>query len=386
MFATRKEKTVRIRSRKTGKVRTEKRETTEVGFWLPTEPVAFLVEQTNSAAPIVNAPWFLANTCRQLTLTNEQLGYGYYDFLGIKNRDDFFALARVRLKDGRDLERDTLEVAIDRRVSAQARAIDSEPTLTGWLFFTLDTDNETGRGNPVENLRRGDFLHKAEEHYLPLRNGLPAYLLCTDKGENQATDPDFIGSNTSVLCASTDKRIHVGVGCITCHAGQVLQPVNGWVRGNFTVNRMALNVAAFFRKEGPEKRRAIFEELTRQYLQLNFDNRLAEQREAYRRATREVCGLDAGPLAVRFARHYHGYADVPVNLDRAARDLGYTPEEVRTAFHRASSHPKLGGEGGIHQQLGGLVLDPCQVVPPVVWETLYPEAQRLMITYGPRRQ
>src|SRR5207253_2525217 len=107
--------------------------------------------------------------------------------------------------------------------------------------------------NAVRNLRRGDFRHQAEEHYLTLPNGLPVYFLGNAQGERQDSAPDFIGSDTSVLNVSRDGRIHVCLGCVRCHAGNVLQPIDDWARKNYTVGRLALLVPASFKALAKDK-------------------------------------------------------------------------------------------------------------------------------------
>lgn len=366
----------RFRNVKTGKIVSEK---VSPAFWLPTEQVAYLVAHTESVTPVVMAPWFVANTSRQLTLTNEKLGYGYYDWFGFKKPQDFLDAFKIKLKDSIDLERDVLEVVSRSGVSKQNRSIESHDSILGMVIYTRDTDNETGRGNAIKFLRREDYKAKAREWYVPLPNGLPFYALTDDDlKELQDSAPDFIGADRSPLNESTDPRIHVGIACIRCHSGQVLKPVNGWARANYTIARLALNVPATFKNKNAEERRRIFEELSRQFLILSFANALNDQREKYRRKIHEASGLDADELARRFARSYHAYADDPVTLEQAARELGYTPEEVRAAFNRYNQPPPV-GVGGIEAELGALVLEPSEPLPRLKWEDFYDDAQKIML-------
>lgn len=361
----------KVRSKKTGKVFVKKASKEKVvvdgpASWLPTEPIAFVIEQTGSRTPIVHGAWFIANTSRQLSLRNKEEGFGYYEWLGIGSRADYFRLADVRLKASRDREKDIREAVSVSGVSKQNRQIEYNPTINGALFTTLDVDDETGTGNAVENLRRGDYVHKAEEHYLPLPNGLPAYLLCDDKGVRQAQAPQFVPRKGD---------IHAGFSCIECHAANVLQPVDGWTRKNFRVDKLALNVPAYFLSESPEKRFAVYEELRRQYLKLNFDNELNTQRELYRRKFREVSGVEPEALVRQYVRVVKDYEE-SVSLTRAAREWGCTAEEVEKAFTWYSS-PE--GTGGINNGLGALVKG--EPLPRLHFEDLYAEGQRIMLAY-----
>jgi hypothetical protein len=347
-----------------------------VAHWVPTDAADFLVSETGTVTPIVSAPWFLANTCRQLTLTNQQLGFGYYDWFGVKKPQDFLKLIRFREKDSLDLERDILEVVDDSGVSKQNRMIALHIALTGLVCYTLDTDNETGAGNAIANLQRNAFKPKAREWYFVLLNGLPGYMLSDDDlKELQASAPDFIGADKSPLNQSIDPRIHVCLACIRCHAGDVLKPVDGWARKNFTLDKLGLMVPALFKGADPDEQFRIFEELKRQYLVLNFSNSLNVQRTAYRASIKEACGMEPGPLAVAFAKHYHAYADKPVTLEMAAAELGYTVADTRAAFRRAGDP----GGYGIPPELAALALAKEQPMKRLKWEENYAEAQRIML-------
>lgn len=372
---------VRVTRSKSGRVLSRSVVKFAVPPYLPARDIAFLIEETGSPTPIVLAPWFLANTIRQLTLDNRQLGYGYYDWLRVKKPQDFLDLSKVRLGDSIVAEKDILEVMDESGISKQNRSIEAHPSLAGIVFYTRDTDDETGRGNAIQNLRRGDFKAKAREWYIPLPNGLDGYLLSDDElKELQASAPDFIGADNSPLNQSRDQRIHVGIGCIRCHAGEVLKPIDGWARKNYTLDRLALLVPALFKGFDPDKQFAIYEELSRQYLKLNLNNALNLQRNAYRLAIEDACGLTPQQAATLTAKHYHTYVDSPVTIDQAARELGYTTSEVRGTFRRFSSPPPL-GTGSIHPQLGALALVPSQPIKRLHWEQLYRDAAQIMLSH-----
>ncbi len=344
-----------------------------VAPWVPAKPFAAMVELTESEAPIVRADWWLVQVCRQLSLNNKQTGVGYYDWLGIKDRNDFFKLARFKAKDSQALELDKLAAVSKSGVSEQNRQIVRDPTVTGSAWGTLDTNDATGRGNAVRNLRRGDFQHQAEEWYITLSNGLFANYLGDNNGVRQDSAPDFIGPDTSALNAATDGRIHVFLACVRCHAGEVLKPIDDWPRKNYTVGRLALLVPAGFKELGVDKQYELFQDLKRQYLS-DLNGALDQDRKAYQRAIIAACGVDAGELSRRFAKAYHGYADTPVGPEQAALELGCTVTELRNALRHV-----VVGKGGLDPQLlAGLYVVPADPIPRVHWEELFPLAHKIM--------
>lgn len=345
--------------------------------WLPSEAAATLALETVNATPIVPAPWFVANTSRQLTLTNEQLGYGYYDWLGVKKPQDFLDLSKVRLKDSIALGRDVIDAVDFSGVSEQSRSVEKHASIVGSVFYTRDTDNDTGKGNAVQNLERDKFKAKAREWYIPLPNGLPGFMLSDDElKELQASAPDFIGDDVSPLRRGNDGRIHVGIACIRCHSGDVLRPVDGWVRGNFTADKLGLmQVADFVR--GYDEDFAVFETLQRQFMIANLNNELNDQRNAYRFKIREASGLATpGELAAAFAREYHKYVTDPVTVEQAALEWGHPVDRVRAAFRKEAV------ERGVSFELAGLALAKSKSIKRTHYEDFYAEGQRILLAFG----
>jgi hypothetical protein len=176
------------------------------------------------------------------------------------------------------------------------------------------------------------------------------------------------------------------LGCIRCHAGNVLQPIDDWARKNYTVGKLALLVPSSFKDLDKDKQFKLYEDLKRQYLS-DLKSVLDNDRENYQRAVIAACGVDASELAKRFSKAYHGYADVPVGPEQAARELGCTVEEMRATFIRfvvakGAIDPELGGLLGAMEVVEGKVKFVPNVQPEWVnrlhWEELYPLAQKMM--------
>lgn len=268
-----------------------------------------LGEWLGTYVPVVSANWFVVQTSRQLNLQNKETGAGYYDFLGVKDRKTFLALVDLdeakSLKHGFDL-RGTLAKS---GVNQNGRQVGYLRSFVGAAYYTLDADATQGRANPVRNLARGDFKHKAEEWYAQLPNGLWAFFLGDQDGKIQATAPDFIGPDKSPLNTGPDGRIHVGVSCVRCHV-EGLRPVEDWTR------RVLRNPAGLIADDYQK-----FLELTGQYFS-DFNGQLAQDQAAYAAALKKLNGLTPAENAAAYARLYARYTERDYGTREIANLLG----------------------------------------------------------------
>lgn len=331
-------------------------DTTVAAPWLPPKEIVDLVKWTGSQVPIVRADWFFVRSVRQLSLDNKNdTGVGYYDWLEIKNRDDYFRLGRFDEKASKDLGKHIRAAVSESGVATHNRQIARLAGLTGGVWITLDTNNSTGRGDAIRNLKEGDYLHKAEEIYLPLPNKLPAYFLGDEKGVKQDSAPDFIGADKTAV--GNDGRIHVGISCWRCHV-EVLRPIDDWARAEL---RDTLKLAS------PDYK--TLKELKSQYLS-NLERQVEKDVLEYSDAISDASGgWNGAQNAKAFARVYNRYVEDLVTLEMAAAEIGCTPEHLRKSIETAVATPsETKPAGTIDLRIGALIKPKPRPMGRLQWE------------------
>lgn len=334
--------------------------------WLPAKEIALLVMHTQAESPILNAEWFFVQSARQLSLRNKETGLGYFDVLKVKDRDAFFQLVGLDEKASIKAKKEIRAALDESGVSAQNRQIVRLQGINGGVWITLDTDDQSDRGIAIRNLKRGDFLHKAEELYAPLPNGLPATFLCNDQGVRQESAPDFIGPDDSSLRQGKDGRIHSNISCIRCHQGDVLKPVDDWVRDTYRADGP-------LRLQSPDKKLLL--ELKRQYFS-DLNRALKRDREDYQHAIALATatkanpkGLTAKEASILYAKAWNAYVERPVTVAIAARELGVTPKHLLWSLKAAAR-----AQGSIDPALAGFLKETPKVLKRPTWEDAYPIA------------
>lgn len=286
-----------------------------------------LEERTGSRAPLIRADFFLFYSSRQVNLRNKNdHGFGYLDWLQLKDRGDVEKLAGLQRKTsirlGKEL-RAILEegrsgvVQLDRQIEWYANYGDDG--FGTWL--TLDTfDN--GDGNTGQaNLERGAFRHQAEEWVFGLPNNHVGMWLGDQLGVKQDTAPDKLGGNRNPLAVGTDTRIHVGL-CFQCHTDGFLKDIDDWARRTFKTPSQL-----------EEKDYQKLQALKRQYFG-DLRAKIKDGRERYRKALLASCGLTSERFAQLHAKHYYRYQYGDRRPASLAVELGTTPEQLAGSLKR----------------------------------------------------
>lgn len=288
---------------------------TAVAPWF--EGAAELVTLTGSPVPVVRADWFLWQT----SLQADRGGAGYYDFLGVKDQksyEDLVGLDRALLDRTRRLE--LLEATNASGVKkGNVRRIAAFNTVGDMkLWRTFDSNLAVDKKNPLRVLDRKELEFDAQEDFGPLPNGLWGVGLFDKDGRRQDTAPDFIGFDST--SDSNDGRIHVYLSCVRCHYGNGgLNPVKAWVRG---LDQGGLKLQS----PDPAKLR----ELRQHYLR-DFDGPMADDRLRFARNLKAITGMTPVEYADELGRAFADY-DADVTLERAAEDVGLSPQELTKAI------------------------------------------------------
>ena len=161
---------------------------------------------------VVSASWFVWQT-----LIQNDRKPGYYDFLGIKDRNDVDALIGFDAKLNTKAQRfDLIEVPEFSRISrTQLRNILIQPVSGRYRYLTEDSRKATRQFDPLTP--KTEFQqHEAEEHIFDLPNGYKGFFLGNAAGVRQDFAPaEVVGGDRS--SPSNDVLIHVGLSCLRCH-------------------------------------------------------------------------------------------------------------------------------------------------------------------------
>lgn len=287
------------------------------GSYLPPKQVQELYALTTSSVPIVLGDWFFVMTAVAADRGGIGQGFGYYDFLGLKTRADYFRLIGFDEKDWRGIisEIGAVVLAHNSGVAQNDRLVVRRGAVDGWAWFTLDFfDSNRDDKNPLAILDRDKGLkHQAERHFGRLPNGLPVVIACDDKGVLQETAPDKIGPDTSAH--GNDKRIHSSKSCLSCHSNGFLKDVPDEVRAIYTMDReKGYNLLTSPLKEEQLK-------LQRIYMR-DIQRHLDWDRAAYAKAVQECVGLDIKTVTDDYREGYERYILHPVEAVQVAAGLG----------------------------------------------------------------
>lgn len=283
-----------------------------VAPWLPADKMTYLVERTQSQCPLLRADWFLVQVSLQ-----EGRKSGYYDFLGLKSRDDFFNLIGFKERDAKERERETATIVLKSGVSEFPRQIFRFGANDGGYWQTRDVFNRTTADRNALNALDDKYKHQAERHYGMLSNGLFAYHLSSDKGEQQNFAPPEVGSDTTA--GNNGMRIHIFKSCVSCHK-EGLRPIKDVGRtiwqGN---NKLIVTGLVADPKELKEK----FDRLEQLYL-LPYQKLYDRDNAQYTQALAELNGDDWTPSknSSTYARIYREWAEADVTPEQAAIEVG----------------------------------------------------------------
>lgn len=291
--------------------------------WLPLPMTLELERLTWSKAAVIRGDWFLWYTSIQ-----KDRVVGYYDFLGLGNKEaDFQRLGGVHEAEADQLHKVVAASVARSGVAIHNRGIERTPSLTGGYWKTRDYKTSEDRQNVLRVLRgdtkppKGD----ASEQYLVLPNGLFAYGLFDANGNRQDVVPQDIALDHK--SPSNDRNIYGGiVSCTRCHV-EGLRPIDDFVRGLFR-NPLELRSPDYDK----------LKQLRQQYFS-DLPGQLAADNAVFAARVRQCNGLSVRENAGVYSEAWSHYLDEPVTPDRAAAELGVSEAEFTakvTAYARTN--------------------------------------------------
>lgn len=279
-------------------------------FWIDAEKYKLLAKETDSKAPILRADWFLIQV-----LQNEDRVAGYYAFLGLKKRDDFFKLIGFDEKLAQDGSREVASIIKESGVSRLPRQIFRFGARDFGYWQTRDAFGRShGKRNALNALDK-DFDFQAQRHFGFLPNGLFTYYLSDKNGVQQDTAPPQVGPDTSVTTEAGD-AIHIFRGCAICHL-EGLRPLKDWSRNTFTKSALA----AF--DNDPDKAKEKFRRLDQLYLQ-PMERWYQRDNRDFAQTLVELNGVDWTPAknATELSKLWDAWENRKVTIELACVELG----------------------------------------------------------------
>lgn len=327
--------------------------------WLPTAAVAELIQRTQSQVPIVRADWFFFWTSIQAN----RKGTGYYDFLGLKSRDDYERLIGLDVKAAQKVRREVAAIIRRSGVAQNNRQVFRFGAIDAGAWQTRDVFDASVKGrNAIRNLD-DDFIHDAEEWYGFLPNRLFAFYLSNANGDAQDTAPDKIGPDTTA--SGNDGRIHVCLSCVRCHV-EGIRPLGDYARRLY---RGSVQL------QSPD-----YDKLKRlRQLYLGpLEQLVRRDREDYAEALASLTGWKPAELSAAYKKAWRWYADTDVDSVQAARELGVTPECLLGALKASNA-----ATGQIDPVLAAYLKEPPETILRDQWEEVFSLAATLAAGFVP---
>lgn len=274
--------------------------------------------------PLVSrADWILL----QLADANENLAYYRLALGGVvpKTRDE--ALKLLGVTTTRQLTFGMVEG--DSGVSVQrVRLLTNFPILRGYAWGTKDVLSLEAHKDPLEQLE-GDFQHDGEEWIIGrqkistgarVRGALQWYFLSDGAGKIVHKAPVNLVEDHSRFRGLAE--IRTPGSCIQCHKQGINAP---------TLNAFVKEIEAGVDRYAKPKDQAFLE----QFHLGDLQTEIRRNNDDFGAIVALACGCDAQEAGSRFTAAIARY-DEPLNLERAARELYTTPENLRQALALSS--------------------------------------------------
>jgi hypothetical protein len=222
-------------------------------------------------------------------------------------------------------------VANTKIVTLHNRMLNRFPTVTGYTggyyWFSIDTDSGVDKEDYLNNLATFDTpVFKAKELIGTLPNTLQAYAVVDTKGTLiNAANPNIAIHGDTFPSRLQDKQVYAGLrSCAICHYG--IQPIRCEVRARAQGD---VGLTQLFRGRISDIRT---QEKLVEAFGPDLNGVIAHDNAIYANAVKAVNGLDARVNSAQFEDFLYEYLEQPVTLTVAARESGYTEEQLEAAI------------------------------------------------------
>jgi hypothetical protein len=270
------------------------------GRWVDQAKIAKLVELTQSKTPIIRADEFIFNTAAQ----QGRKGYGYADFLGIKDIKDFEKINALDRKLAIESYREFAAMIPVSGVTLPDvhRQIFGFVTIAGGVLETRDARTGIGAANCTSNLFE-DYKPNALELIGTLFNNQPvAGLFDFPAGTLQDVAPPDIASDSG--SANQDHQVHLGYSCWACHERSGLKAYKDWARATYNA-KTGLSFANLLKGDDSFRLRA-----ENAYLGPGLEALFVRMEANFAMASVQACGLKGAPLAAAWREVWQDFHPV----------------------------------------------------------------------------
>jgi hypothetical protein len=310
-----------VQREKTVVKETHKVERLASAAWLDSNAMLFLINTTKSSSPILRADWFL---------TYATLSPTYYDFTGFKTLDDYLNFV------GWDKRADRREVKATivtsggngkcPRVSRHNRILAWRPTFNGGVWETFDYNKSTGTRNVINNFLNN--TRDAGEYIGNGGNGLQYYFLVDGKNKrlNEGTTDIVVDS------MALDVTVKNGRSCMWCHTKGINDFTSQFqLQVGARPDQADLGISGQEgKKVDPKEALALQQYILKTFGTPNFCDIIASGNATYARAVRLCNNLTPEENATLFKKHWDGYFEGQLDMNRIVYELGYTENEVKS--------------------------------------------------------
>jgi hypothetical protein len=310
-----------VKREKTIVKETHKIERLAAASWLDTNSMLFLIDATKSTSPILRADWFL---------TYATLSPTYYDFTGFKTLKDYLNFC------GWDKRADRREVKATivtsggggkcPRVSRNNRILAWRPTFNGGIWETYDYNASTGIRNVINNYLNN--TRDAGEYIGNGGNGLQYYFLVDNKDKRLNEGAIDVVIDSMAL----DAVVKNGRSCMWCHTKGINDFTSQFqLQVGPRPDQADLGIAGQQgHKIDPKEAMALQQFILKTFGTPNFRDLIDSGNATYARAVRLCNNLTPEENSALFKKHWDGYFEEQLDMNRIVYELGYTENEVKS--------------------------------------------------------